>query len=126
MGIVVSYVRWIYHGESYDVSDDDISVDEVDGASDDLNDDDLDEMLNNIGQCKWCDKLQATGRPLEGKNIEISLPKNSQESKGHAKRQVIPPTGNIRDQNRFAKDIGCVDKDMGGQHEASSLRDEEG
>ncbi|KAI3700989.1 hypothetical protein L2E82_45630 [Cichorium intybus] len=43
--------RWIYHVESYDVSDDDMSVDEVDGASDDLNDDDdLDEMLNKIGQ----------------------------------------------------------------------------
>lgn len=55
MGIVVIYVRWIYHGESYDTSDDDISIDEVDGASDDLNDDDLDEMLNNIGQSKWGD-----------------------------------------------------------------------
>lgn len=61
MGIVVSYVRWIYHGESYDTSDDDISIDEVDGACDDLNDDDLDEMLNNIGQRKWCDNLQASG-----------------------------------------------------------------
>ncbi|KAI3503691.1 hypothetical protein L1887_32140 [Cichorium endivia] len=64
MGISASYDSQIYHGESYDVSDDDMPVDEVDGASDDLNDDDdLDEMLNNIGQSKWGDNWQAGGEP---------------------------------------------------------------
>lgn len=68
MGISSSYDRWIYHGESHDVSEDDISADEDDisadegdGASNDLNDDDLDEMLNNIGQSKWGDNWQASG-----------------------------------------------------------------
>ncbi|KAI3700028.1 hypothetical protein L2E82_44641 [Cichorium intybus] len=59
MGISASYDRWIYHGESYDVSADDMTVD---GASDDLNDDDdLDDMLNNIGKSKWGDNWQAGG-----------------------------------------------------------------
>ncbi|XP_023771551.1 coiled-coil domain-containing protein SCD2 isoform X1 [Lactuca sativa] len=37
---------------------------------------------------------------------------------------IEPPTGTRLSQNRFTKDIGRVDKDMGGQHEASALRDE--
>ncbi|KAI3737462.1 hypothetical protein L2E82_27465 [Cichorium intybus] len=37
---------------------------------------------------------------------------------------IEPPTGNRLSQNRFTKDIGRVDKNMGDQHEASALRDE--
>ncbi|KAI3684402.1 hypothetical protein L6452_33625 [Arctium lappa] len=36
---------------------------------------------------------------------------------------IEPPAGN-RHRERFTKDIGRVDKDMGDQHEASALRDE--
>ncbi|KAI3693036.1 hypothetical protein L6452_32864 [Arctium lappa] len=63
-GISASYDRWIYHGESCDVSDDgddDISFNETDEANDDMNDDDLDEMLNNIGQSTWGDDWHTSG-----------------------------------------------------------------
>ncbi|XP_024965783.1 uncharacterized protein LOC112505982 [Cynara cardunculus var. scolymus] len=65
-GIFASYDRWIYHGETCDVSDDgddDISFNENDEANDDMNGDDLDEMLSNIGQGTWGDSWQASGGP---------------------------------------------------------------
>ena len=63
-GISASYDRWIYHGESGEVTDDlddDISFNETDEANDDMNDDDLDEMLNNIGQSTWGDDWHTSG-----------------------------------------------------------------
>ncbi|KAJ9538674.1 hypothetical protein OSB04_031407 [Centaurea solstitialis] len=64
MGISLRYDKWIYHGEYCNVSDDsddDITLDEGDGGDDDIHDDDLDEMLNNIGQSTWGDNWQTSG-----------------------------------------------------------------
>ncbi|KAJ9544771.1 hypothetical protein OSB04_024478 [Centaurea solstitialis] len=64
MRISLSYDKWIYHGESFDVSDDnddDIPYDE-DNGDDDINNDDLDEMLNNIGQSTLDKDLETLDR----------------------------------------------------------------
>ncbi|GJY43263.1 putative ribonuclease H-like domain-containing protein [Tanacetum coccineum] len=66
-GISAGYDEWTHHGESCDVSDDsddDVSFNDEDVGSDNMNgdnddddaDDDLDEMLDNIGQGTWGDK----------------------------------------------------------------------
>ncbi|GJY11385.1 leucine-rich repeat protein, partial [Tanacetum coccineum] len=63
---------WTHHGESCDVSDDsdddDVSFNDEEAGSDNMNgdnddddaDDDLDEMLDNIGQGTWGDKWKTS------------------------------------------------------------------
>nr|GEX51449.1 hypothetical protein [Tanacetum cinerariifolium] len=54
-GITVSYENWIHHGEPYDDlddTDDDMPISEESEGDNDMDDDDLDEMLNNIGESR--------------------------------------------------------------------------
>ena len=64
-GISRGYKTWNYHGEDLDDDGggddgggDDVSFDESNGATDYMSDDDLDEMLDNIGQSTWGDDWQ--------------------------------------------------------------------
>ncbi|GJW74761.1 leucine-rich repeat protein [Tanacetum coccineum] len=71
-GISAGYDEWTHHGESCDVSDDsdddDVSFNDEEAGSDNMNgdnddddaDDDLDEMLDNIGQGTWGDKWKTS------------------------------------------------------------------
>ncbi|GKD11239.1 Myb domain protein 62 [Tanacetum coccineum] len=58
-GITRGYTTWNYHGEESDDDDDDddggdgVPFDGSDGGGDDISDDDLGEMLDNIGQSTW-------------------------------------------------------------------------
>ncbi|GKB94209.1 hypothetical protein Tco_0980346 [Tanacetum coccineum] len=63
-GITRGYTTWNYHGEESDDDDDDggggdgVPFDGSDGGGDDMSDDDLDEMLDNIGQSTWGENWQ--------------------------------------------------------------------
>ncbi|GJR23864.1 leucine-rich repeat protein [Tanacetum coccineum] len=63
-GITRGYTTWNYHGEESDDDDDDgggdddVPFDGSDGGTDDMSDDDLDEMLDNIGHSTWGDNWQ--------------------------------------------------------------------
>ncbi|GKA41930.1 putative reverse transcriptase domain-containing protein, partial [Tanacetum coccineum] len=56
-GITRGYTTWNYHGEESNDDDDggggDVLFDGSDGGGDDISDDNLDEMLDNIGQSTW-------------------------------------------------------------------------
>lgn len=72
--ISTSYDKWTRHGESCDVSDDsddhvsfndeDMGSDNMNIDNDDVYDDDLDEMLDNIGQSRWGDKWKTNGESI--------------------------------------------------------------
>ncbi|GJV84824.1 leucine-rich repeat protein [Tanacetum coccineum] len=61
-GITRGYTTWNYHGEESDNDDDgggdDVLFDGSEGGGDDMSDDDLDEMLDNIGQSTWGENWQ--------------------------------------------------------------------
>nr|GEX49349.1 myb domain protein 62 [Tanacetum cinerariifolium] len=57
-GITRDYTTWNYHGKESD-NDDDVPFYGSDGGGDDMSDEDLDEMLDNIGGYKTCDLSEA-------------------------------------------------------------------
>ncbi|GKC05291.1 hypothetical protein Tco_0996901 [Tanacetum coccineum] len=82
-GISASYDEWTHHGESCDVSDDsddDVSFNDENVGSDNMNgdnddddaDEDLDKMLDNIGQGTWGDKWKTNveSSPSIDKDLE--------------------------------------------------------
>ncbi|GKC88867.1 hypothetical protein Tco_1149516 [Tanacetum coccineum] len=67
------YTTWNYHGEESDDDDDggdDVPFDGSDGGTDDMSDDDLDKMLDNIGQSTWGENWQTRS------NSSIPVDKN--------------------------------------------------
>ncbi|GJY66186.1 leucine-rich repeat protein [Tanacetum coccineum] len=85
-GISAGYDEWTHHGESCDVSDDsddDVSFNDEDVGSDNMNGDnddddtydDLDEMLDNIGQGTWGDKWKTNAESSFSIDKDLESPR---------------------------------------------------
>nr|GFB49900.1 hypothetical protein [Tanacetum cinerariifolium] len=71
-GITISYENWIHHGEPYDDlddSDDDMPICEDSEGDNDMDDEDLGEMLNNIGESRGGTTLSRCAYHNFGKNV---------------------------------------------------------
>ena len=73
-GITVGYENWVHHGEPYDDlddSDDDMALSEGSDADNDMDDDDLGEMLNNIGESRGGVNWQSDGESSSTFNKDV-------------------------------------------------------